>query len=536
MSSPRREALIVGLITVAAATLRFWGSARLGLSHFDEGIYADAGLWSLGKGGLLELNPGVIPYAPAGWPVVVGISYLVFGATDGSAILGAQLAGIATVPLVAWIGRRTFGPGAGVVASALAAGSGAHIAFSRMAMTDAPFLLLWLLALALGGRFLERPGAGRAITFGLAVGLAQQLKYNGWLAGAAIAGTAVFDLIAGVRPRRESLRALAMGCLAVAAAGAVVWPWYRFVESHGGYGSLLAHQRSYLGGWRSWWPGLRSQIDMAVALSGGPAWGLLAGLAAGIGAWWVLGVSAARLLVPVALATALATAPATTFFVALAALPALMRDPRPAARSLGVALILMLALTPFYHPYARLWLPIHALGWLVVGGGTADLIRREPRFDSRVTAALVVALGLAVVIPRSRPLPGLLAPTDSLERLAASIGAALPRRVRTLRVYARPPLIRDLQRIKQRPTVGRLDGLSAFERVESPDIWHVVDDYLLATAGQPEARSLPIWEKWEVVARFEDRPSLPALLDLEPGARRVRTFGVYLLRPRTAPR
>ena len=537
MTPARRETLIVGLVTIAAAAVRFWGSGRLGLSHFDEGIYADAGTWSLGKGGLTDLNPGVIPYAPAGWPIVVGLSYIAFGASDAAAIFAAQLAGVATIPLVGWLARRTFGPGAGAAASALAAGSGSQVAFSRMAMTDAPFLLLWLLALGLGGRFLERPGAGRAILFGLAVGLAQQFKYNGWLAGAAIAGTVGLDLIAGIRPRRTSLRVLLLGTIAVMAASAVVWPWYRFVEANGGYAGLLRHQRSYLGGWRAWWPGLRAQVDMASALSGGPAWGAIAGLSAGASAAWAIGVPR-RFVAAILSAIGLAVAPSSPFFLAVAALPGLLRDDRPAARSLGVALVLMVALTPFYHPYARLWLPIHGLSWLIVGGGMAEAVGSRSFGRGRLIV-VVAAITLAFAATRSRPLPGLLGPTDSLERIAEAIGDALPRHVRAIRAYARPPLLRDLQRIKQRPTVGRLDGLMAFERVEANDIWHVVDDYLLTTAGQPTAVELPIWEKWEVVARLEETPSPAALLDVDPSASRPRSFGVWLLRPRppgTTPR
>ena len=48
-------------LTVIASVLRFAGFGRLGLDHFDEGIYASAGLWSLGPGGLAVVDPGRIP-------------------------------------------------------------------------------------------------------------------------------------------------------------------------------------------------------------------------------------------------------------------------------------------------------------------------------------------------------------------------------------------------------------------------------------------------------------------------------------------
>ena len=136
--------------------------------------------------GLAGIDPGVIPYAPPGLPLLIGLSYLFLGVADYSALLVSQVAGILTIPLVGWLGRRTFGPGAGAAAAALAAVSGPHVAFSRMVLTDVPLLAAWLLAIGLGSRFLERPTIGRAAVLGLAVGLAQNLKYNGWLAGVAV--------------------------------------------------------------------------------------------------------------------------------------------------------------------------------------------------------------------------------------------------------------------------------------------------------------------------------------------------------------
>ncbi len=40
---------------------------------------------------------------------------------------------------------------------------------------------------------------------------------------------------------------------------------------------------------------------------------------------------------------------------------------------LGSWWILLSILTPFYHPYARLWMPLHAAGWLLVAGLIVEL-------------------------------------------------------------------------------------------------------------------------------------------------------------------
>ena len=109
---------------------------------------------------------------------------------------------------------------------------------------------------------------------GLAVGAAQLFKYNGWLAGAIVllsAARLAGDCIpASGGPGRE-LATWGLGPLAALVAALVYWPWFAFVQSHGGYGALLAHQRGYLGGFASWPGHLAAQLAQSTALSGGAA-------------------------------------------------------------------------------------------------------------------------------------------------------------------------------------------------------------------------------------------------------------------------
>ena len=216
--------------------------------HFDEGIYALAGLWSLSPRGLASIDPTVISYAPPGFPVLVGLSYLVFGVRDLAAILVSICAGTLTIPVAAWLSRRTFGPGAGGAAAAFTALSGPHIAFSRMALTDASFLLCWLTSIGMGQRFLERPNAARALFLGLAVGLSQLFKYNGWISGAIVAATAVVWLL--FHPGEWRTRSMAgtwgWGLFAVIVAAIVYWPWFwvRWLLMAITVANALAHQRA----------------------------------------------------------------------------------------------------------------------------------------------------------------------------------------------------------------------------------------------------------------------------------------------------
>src|SRR5262249_48148870 len=146
-------------------------------------------------------------------------------------------------------------------------------------------------AIGLGGRFLERPTVGRAIALGLAVGCAQNVKYNGWLAGIAMA------LAVGLGPVREKTRLgrwfalrLGLGVVAAIVAFGVYWPWFNYVQGQpGGYASLIKHHQGYLRG-PAEWPGHWSmQMGQATALSGslgigGLNWGLLSWALAWLGA------------------------------------------------------------------------------------------------------------------------------------------------------------------------------------------------------------------------------------------------------------
>ena len=371
----RREWLAVAAVTVIGFGLRIWPVGRLGLTHFDEGIYALASSWSLNPGGLRAIDPSVIPYAPPGFPILGGIAYALLGRSDGALISVSQLAGTLTIPVVAWLARRAFGAGAGFAAAVYCAFSGPHIAFSRMALTDASFLLSWLVAIGAGMRFLERPGLARGVVMGLMVGLAQQFKYNGWLTGGIVVGTALFGLI---RPEGRKAGPIAAtfgwGVLGGVMAGVVVWPWYAFVEGHGGYPALLRHQQSYLGGFRDWWPNLKAQADQAAALSGGQGLILPGLLLATFAAWiarppaWGSSPPSIRSIVrPLAMGILLWPLTFTPYWLGLALAPWLLTRPHPAARLVGAWWLILSVLTPFYHPYARLWLPYHAANWLLMG-------------------------------------------------------------------------------------------------------------------------------------------------------------------------
>lgn len=524
----RRELLIVLACTLVGAGLRFWSFGRLGLTHFDEGVYALAGLWAVAPGGLSSFDPLEIPYAPPGFALLIGLGYVAFGVGDSVALLVSALCGVLTIPVSAWLGRRTFGPGGGAATAALASLSMAHIGFSRKALTDVPFLLAWLVAMGLGGRFLERPGAMRGIALGFAVGLAQNLKYNGWIAGVVVAlaaGVAAFlPAGAGTAGDARWRRAAALiGFLALAAAVALLTygPWLQFVEHHGGYASLIRHHRSYVGGIRTWPYYWSRQLGQVVALSGGARWTAVSWLVAvaasawvgnvplrvqGPGrtrpAWWLFALPAGALVV--------AMLPSAPWWIGLVLVPSLLRDGRPGARILAVWWLILSLMTPMYHPYARLWLPLHAAGWLLLSGSivrilTAPGLEREvpasPE-DSRsgphpgrlvlrrsiLGAVVLAAMGQRLVSsPRAFASAEFFRETSTLRDLVQELPRILPDEPgrSRLRVLGRRPLAFYLL-VQGRFPFQLLAGPEDVKIPVVPPAWTIVDGVLLDRATQSE--------------------------------------------------
>ncbi|HMF37755.1 MAG TPA: glycosyltransferase family 39 protein [Isosphaeraceae bacterium] len=554
---------------MAGAVLRFWGLPRLGLSHFDEGIYAIAGLWSVSPGGLASLDPTLIPYAPPGFPILVGVAYRGLGVSDLAAILVSILAGTLTIPAAAWLARRTCGAGAGAAAAALVAFSGFHVAFSRVALTDASFLLCWIPGLVCGQRFLERPRFSSAIALGLSVGLVQWFKYNGWLLGVFVVLAACLGILVDPKERhRPRMRAVwGFGLLAVLLAVAVYWPWFAFVESHGGYAGLLKHHQSYMGGFSSWPPHLRLQLAQMAALSGGPAWNVTECLAA---------VLCCKLvLLPLGKPNRYRASLLRLAFFALGVLlfpylywwlgAAWVLDPRqrwsPGKRLLAAAWLGLSILTPFYHPYARLWLPLHFLGWIMTAnlinegfptphqkpGRLASVLETGDFFGINIWECIACGIALLAIellgpdmfgSPTLGPgeLPGPLAPSDLLRSGVRKAVADLPAGTPGLRLLARPPVTFYLGgrvQVQVEPDLARLLAPG------NPGHWALVDLAQLRQEGDPKTASARLLSLWELVREYPVQLGLPALLDIDPGAARAgrsesSSAPLWLLRPRTA--
>ncbi len=542
----RREWSCIALLTLLGACFRFWRFGRLGLTHFDEGIYAGIGAWSLSTRGLGAIQPELIPYAPPGYPILVGLAYNLLGVSDAPVLLVSVLLGTATIPLMGWLGRRTFGPGAGASAAAFAAISIAHIAFSRKALTDVSFLFAWTLALGLGGRFLEKPGFSRALVFGLGVGLAQNFKYNGWLAGAVVPLAVVTGWAGGVEhDTRRLIRILVFGIVAALVAAACYWPWYVYVASQsGGYAALVRHHRSYLGDVSTWLDYLKAQLGQIAALSGGPLWGLGAWLiASGLASFarrglrrWNPNASGSKLFL-VAGAAISALAPDFAWWIGLLWSPRLIVDPQPARRILGLTWILLSILTPFYHPYARLWLPIHAAGWTLLAGlivtiddatrtRSASTSSRQPTawWLARLACVVLLVLGLRVCVNpaslRSIPLKSFFMPTDDLRRASAELDELArlnPERWERLRLLGRRPLDFYLN-LRGRTPIYLLSSRKGVSKRPILPTEHALLDEAGDGRNRLDPAQIELPNDWTCQKVWRTRLDPVTLLDLDPGA------------------
>ena len=238
------EWVLLASIVLAGVALRCAFPSRMAVEHFDEGVYA-SNLWFPEAG-----YPARYLYAPPLFPWLVEWAMVFFGTGHWGTMLVNISFGSLTIPLVWWVTRRWFGPGAGLSAAMLAATSDFHLLYSRTVLTDVSLCFWLLLAVYCFGEAFRRGGYRWAIAAGISTGLAWSTKYNGWLplaiGIAGLAGWAVFE-----RPGRQAVwrNFLLWGTAAVTAV--VVWmPAWNSLPN--GYAEVAANHRQYLVGFDQW--------------------------------------------------------------------------------------------------------------------------------------------------------------------------------------------------------------------------------------------------------------------------------------------
>jgi len=169
--SPRTEAVLAG----ALAFVLFLAAGNVPLLGRDEGRFAQASREMLLRG-----DPVVPTFAGAGRydkPILIYwctmASYAVFGVNERAARLPSNLAGAFTIALLAFVSRRRWGPGWGLLAGLLLAATLVFHAQARAATADMVTMFPTLAAMFALGR-LDRGEGGwpTALVFWLAMAAA----------------------------------------------------------------------------------------------------------------------------------------------------------------------------------------------------------------------------------------------------------------------------------------------------------------------------------------------------------------------------
>ena len=231
------------------AILRLSFPGRMAIEHFDEGVYASNFWFEVEQGGEYPARhlyaPPLLPLAIE-WTMIVA-SLCGIKPTGFIPMIPSLIAGLVTIPSLWWVGRRWFGPSAGIVAAWLVAASDFHASYSRAALTDVPVCLFMLWGVYFMWQALQSGTRRDILLAGLFTGLAWWTKYNGWLPLAiGLSGGAAWQLSLPRADRR--LRQFFTRWLLVALTAFVIWsPVLWGLQKHGGYAAVAANHRQYVG-------------------------------------------------------------------------------------------------------------------------------------------------------------------------------------------------------------------------------------------------------------------------------------------------
>ena len=233
------------ILVLIATILRILAFGNLGIDHFDEGAYAmtaDA----ISRNAWARLaSPLQHHLSPLLFPLLSGAAMRLIGRSEFVMFGISIIAGIATVGLVYRVGLRWFGRSAAMTSGIIVCLSDFHILYSRAAMTDALFALLFLFAIACFEKAQNEKGFLWTVAAGITTGLAWNTKHHGWLA-LVVAGVAGLAHLRTGRTR-ELLPLVTRIVIAGAIALALYLPWLIYVQRQpGGYLGLMQEHSRYI--------------------------------------------------------------------------------------------------------------------------------------------------------------------------------------------------------------------------------------------------------------------------------------------------
>lgn len=507
------EVVLLALAVGAGLALRSWHLGDVGLTHFDEGVYAFTGLGTADPSQARRFFPDQQKFSPPVYFSLVALANLMGLQPERSPFIVNVLMGTLTIPVVWALTRRWFGPVAAAATAWLVALSEFHVLMSRSALTDVTFALAFLVALGAVLSALERGTRGSAVLAGVLVGIAWNTKYHGWFA--LVVGAMV--IVAQWRLQHADnawLRlAIRQWLLMSVVAGLCYLPWTIYIQSQAaGSSGWAAYFATMLG--LDWFGNLWRQVQQQAYLEG--PWSR-ASVPLAIGAAQLVALRGATAfpswLLPVGCVAALLVGSAgSAVALALVALwRSWQRGMTGASWLLGGVVLLWFVMAPIYHPYFRLLLPFTLVTCVLAGSGLARLDMPATRGRGGRVALVSLAGALLVgMVTLRRPDPSdPWRPTRGLPDAAAAIDAAIPPGV-PVSVLGEPALAFYLHQ-RGHPSFER----TILEALDSlPESRYVVAGIYLRRAPRLRERFLARGDRFELLDRFPaGRPSDLRLLD-----------------------
>ena len=134
-----------------------------------------------------------------------------------------------------------------------------------------------------------------------------------------------------------------------------------------------------------------------------------------------------------------------------------------------------------------------------------------------------------------KPHMSLLSPSDSLREASGAVLSELPKEMKELRVYARPPLLFYMTLAGGIP-LRRQPDLAHLLEPGNPDSWALLDQALIRQENIPKIEMDRRLAGWEVFRQITTVLNGPTLLDVDPAAARAgqadSSAPIRLLRPR----
>jgi 4-amino-4-deoxy-L-arabinose transferase-like glycosyltransferase len=516
----RRVAAATVLVTlVVALGLRAWQPQHLGIGHYDEGVYAISAT-GLAAWPDAELFPGQVKFSPPVWITMMAAVTRVAGVpADQAALVLNVVIGTALAVAAALLALRWFGPVAGLTTGLLAATSPLGVMLSRSGLTDPSFALAFLVAVAAMIAAIERRSLVATLLAGFLAGVAWNTKYHGWFVLVIGVGALAWCMLAARRPgaRRFAAgpvlaRLTSIGVL----AGALYLPWAIYMRGASGGGGLRGMVDYYLSLMSAEWVGTAMRhAAMQEFLDGHPA-RLAVPLAIGVTALLApVAVSIRRLIAVLGVAVVATWLGGSLLPLALLAalgVAALLRGEASRYRT-GVLLAwvgLWLVAAPFYHPYARLILPLMVVLALLAGRGMTSVHRLTFAAEGSVRrgplgVGLATAAAMAALVGVSGLRPGAAQPwADGRGTARAAVALAdLVPAGETIDVVGEPSLVHHLRRVGRdaRPVVDELRDVESATAVR-----HV--------AAGVYARRAPVLR--DAIDRLRSRSDSLAALPLDP--------------------